>query len=1235
MLDRTINPGDMSIVREILQDTTNPIGVGMNIDTAIFQGTRVEYDIEGITNTTDAGDSTITYSGSATDTNGDGFISVRDRDTGAVGAIVWQIIDGVATEVQLTSSRGALTDDLDLLKNIEQLRFADQTITIAGNNNLATGTVTINDPTPYDLDGNPLTPALVTPYVGQVLTATLSNFADLDGIPLVPVGEPNAGMPIGLTFEWQTTETGGNAGWAKITTGHTYTVRSVDPGHILRAVAVFQDNNGTTERITSTATDGATAAFSVNENSANNTVVAASIPFNPDYDPDQTPGGPTDGDIVVLTHVLANNAGGRFQIVTVGGVQQLQVANGALLNYEAPAHTPANLSYQFVDNQYQVVIDSYIDAASAAALDPAGRIASRQFTILLKDVEPEPTDSAPVLDLQGVVTTTNGNYREEFTTVSYTGTDQPLPANTPWTTAWTETNDNNSPTGGDIEIVSFNGSNQLRFDENTDGGEIITRAVNLTGATVATLSFNWTEDDRDNGEDVLVQALNVNTNAWQTIGTMLGSAGNGTGTASFNLTAAQMGANSAIRFQTVNGWEGSENFYIDNVNIAFTTTTVTPAAPFGYAITFTEPGTLADGTPVAIALNPAVSDSDNTTLTGATIRLTNAKPLDALAIAGTLPAGITSTLDISVAGVITLYLSGPASFVALQTAISQVRFSNTSQNPDETTRVIQVTVNDGEKESIVAEALVTVDATNDPPIGVDDAIITNFVNGANFAIPEWALLANDTDVDNLTLDVSAVGGATNLTGLSLATNPGSVTMAHTAAGNSSFTYVVSDGAETDGVTANVARSFLSYSETFDTVSYTDNDGAWTQDWSETSDNNSPSGGDIEIVSFNGSNQLRFDENTDGGEIITRAVNLTGATLATLSFNWTEDDRDAGEDVLVQAWNITTSTWQTIGTMLGSAGNGTGTASFNLTAAQIGATSSIRFQTVGGWEGGENFYIDNISITTNVLSTNIVAGAGNQILVGDGAASSYTGGTGNDIILAGAGNDTINYTIGDGADTVDGQDNADTLAISANGGDHTLDVIYNGTSITNFEGGTVTNVEAVTGNLGGGTDTLSYVGTTSAVTVNLGTGAASGFTSISNIENVTGGSGNDTITASTAVNVLNGGLGNDTFDFNATGDSGVGAGNRDIIVGFEVGDVIDLNTIDANTGLAFNQNFTFIGTAAFTNPPGGDSGLATELRYQVAGADTLVQMNVDSDGTAEMEILLQGYTGGLTAGNFIV
>jgi Ca2+-binding RTX toxin-like protein len=370
LLDRTINPGNMSIVREILDGDAD----NSSVDTAIFQGMLAEYDIEG--RTTDGVNGSGNVLTQAHDVNGDGFISVRDRDTGLVGAT----IVGPDGQPLTLASRGALTDDVDLLKNIEQLQFSDQTIRIGGTNNVATGTVTINDPTPFDHDNNPATPGQVTPYVGQVLTATLSDLSDLDGIPI----DPATGLPVGLNFEWQTTEIGSNAGWATIQTSLTYTVRPVDPGHILRAVAVFKDANGVTERISSAPTDAPLAGFTVTENANPNTVVIPTIPFSVDYDPLATPGGPTDGDIVTLTHVLADDAGGRFKLVNTGTElapnYQLQVANGALIDYETDA-----------DHQYQIVIDSYTDTLANGGL----LLATRQFTILINDENPEkllPTD---------------------------------------------------------------------------------------------------------------------------------------------------------------------------------------------------------------------------------------------------------------------------------------------------------------------------------------------------------------------------------------------------------------------------------------------------------------------------------------------------------------------------------------------------------------------------------------------------------------------------------------------------------------------------------------------------------------------------------------------------------------------------------------------------------------------------------------------------------------------------
>ncbi len=116
---------------------------------------------------------------------------------------------------------------------------------------------------------------------------------------------------------------------------------------------------------------------------------------------------------------------------------------------------------------------------------------------------------------------------------------------------------------------------------------------------------------------------------------------------------------------------------------------------------------------VAIAAGAAITD-DGTTIASARVVLTNASAGDVLTAAG-LPGGITSSVDTSVPGQITLTLSGNASIANYQTAIQQVRYSNNSENPATADRILQVTVNDGLLNSPVATATVHVTATNDAP----------------------------------------------------------------------------------------------------------------------------------------------------------------------------------------------------------------------------------------------------------------------------------------------------------------------------------------------------------------------------------------------------------------------------------------------------------------------------------------------------------------------------------------
>ena len=182
---------------------------------------------------------------------------------------------------------------------------------------------------------------------------------------------------------------------------------------------------------------------------------------------------------------------------------------------------------------------------------------------------------------------------------------------------------------------------------------------------------------------------------------------------------------------------------------------------------------------------------DGPTINSARVVLTNASAGDVLSAVG-LPGGIAASVDTSVAGQITLTLTGNASPANYQTAIQQVRYNNTSQNPDPAARVLQVTVNDGPLDSAVATTTITVAVPqNDVPATTNDTILTNLAAAATISVSAAALLANDTDPEGQAVTISSVGGAIGLaTGPALAA--GVVTLSDNATANGSFTYIASE-----------------------------------------------------------------------------------------------------------------------------------------------------------------------------------------------------------------------------------------------------------------------------------------------------------------------------------------------------------------------------------------------------------------------------------------------------------
>jgi Ca2+-binding RTX toxin-like protein len=230
--------------------------------------------------------------------------------------------------------------------------------------------------------------------------------------------------------------------------------------------------------------------------------------------------------------------------------------------------------------------------------------------------------------------------------------------------------------------------------------------------------------------------------------------------------------------------------------------------------------------------------------------------------------------------------------------------------------------------------------------------------------------------------------------------------------------------------------------------------------------------------------------------------------------------------------------------------------------------------------------------------NLIGGASADILSGDFQANRVEGGAGNDRLFGQEGNDTL--VGGLGADTLNGGSGSDTLDYSAMSGVVVAE-LWRG-SVLNDGSGSVDSFSSIEHLIGGSNaDTLS--GDFQANRVEGGAGN----------DRIFGQEGNDTLVGGLGTDSLYGGAGSDSFDFDALLDSLVGTG-RDVVFDFSSaqGDRIDLSTIDANTLLASDQAFSYIGASAFSSSAG-------ELRF----AGGLVSGDVNGDGVADLEIQLVG------------
>lgn len=335
-------------------------------------------------------------------------------------------------------------------------------------------------------------------------------------------------------------------------------------------------------------------------------------------------------------------------------------------------------------------------------------------------------------------------------------------------------------------------------------------------------------------------------------------------------------------------------------------------------------------------------------------------------------------------------------------------------------------------------------------------------------------------------------------------------------------------------------------------------------------------------------------------------------------------------------------------------SGTGTISVTLFSNQSALTNN--FAVAGG---------SNITFTIQAAGSSetiVIHPDAIGIISDGGGVDTFTGGNrgdtfnlsgGTDTVTGGAGNDLFALSSGANGSFLNGGADTDTLRVTS--GSVTLGSIT-GFEAINMTAGTTLNL--TNAQFTGGFATNSALSGTGTIAVTMAAGDvffATGMSSSVNITfNITGSTGIDVIkSALGAVNFINGGdgidqirggnigdtiiggLGDDKimglgdadlltggdgadqFRYLFTGDSGTGAG-ADQILDFLAGtDKLDFRVLDANPNIAGRQALTYVGTGAFSAT--GQS----EVRWADLGTDLRVYVDLDGNGTSDMEMLLVG------------
>jgi serralysin len=276
--------------------------------------------------------------------------------------------------------------------------------------------------------------------------------------------------------------------------------------------------------------------------------------------------------------------------------------------------------------------------------------------------------------------------------------------------------------------------------------------------------------------------------------------------------------------------------------------------------------------------------------------------------------------------------------------------------------------------------------------------------------------------------------------------------------------------------------------------------------------------------------------------------------------------------------------------------------------------------------------DSYDGTVGLSSGGIFGQGGNDAIAGGNGREFINGGSGNDDLDGGGGNDAFVAGDNDGDDIYEGGDGVDRISFAAlTTGGVAVDIAgqsAGGIAPGNIGNDTILNIEQIIGS--SFTDSLFGDGTANQL---FGGGGGDTLAGFDGNDRLFGDAGADSIIGGIGRDYLTGGADADTFRYQAVSDSSTGTATRDLILDFVsdadvianpllVADTINLSAIDANSTVAGNQAFAFIG---YNNgAPPAFTGVAGQLRtYTNTAGVTFAEADTNGDLVADLQIQIFG------------